>query len=215
MPVSLFHTTVKQLQPLQHSSMTSPVVLRDVTRAAMERMFSTDSVHRRLFPSGLILRDSQSFSVGHNYSSNIALLLSDGLVAMYAGTARHGNLRSVDDITSISFGTCVPCGVTCDMLRYCIDYYGNACLDTIQHHVTRHLCDIERCVATRDNINTVTCHLYAPETALTESVRSELFDFVQYSLKIGTFVNRQREYLQCVVNVTEDPRNLSVIRHKL
>lgn len=195
------------------SSQAIASVTSRVDQTVIERLFQDHDIHTRLFPSGIIVRDSQSFGVGPSYLSNVALLCGDRLTAIYVTSTRgHGS----HGYRALSFGSCVECGAERDMLRYCVDYYGDACLDCVIYHVTQHLRVLVTSLssaASAVTARTVTCQLYAPEAVLTSDMRTRLFDAMTSSF--GVYVNRKREYRQCVVDVKDDPWRLNEVRHKL
>ena len=165
-------------------------------------MFSRHDDVMRLFPSGILMRDSQSFAIGSDVTSNVDLICSDGLTCMYTSRDRNG------DVSALSLGTTVPCGHSANLLRHCIDYYGTSSSDVIQHHVIRHLCDVMSVLnySHGGNITHVTCHLYVPSDIMTSLMRDQTFDFVAHALNLSEYVNRKRSASQCVVDVIDDPR---------
>jgi len=194
-----------------YSSVKADLFTVKADESTLKTIFKDSKTSRYLFPSGILIRDSQPFSVGNQYLSNIHLLLSDRLTAMYV-THPYSDINS--GFKALSFGTGVDCGVTLNMMRYCIDYYGNPCIVDIKHHVTKHLQELSHLVINSPIAKTLTCQFYAHETVLTESMREELFNFMA-SMISDVYVNRKREYRQCVVDVLDDPRRLATVQHKL
>ena len=211
MPVDECIKRILELRRTEQTLMTSATAVHAVDKQlTLETVFTTPALHAHLFPSGVIVRDSQSFAVGEQFLSNVPLLLSDRLVAIYTSTCSD----AAGDVTSLSFGTCVECDVTCDMLRYCIDYYGNACVPTMKSHVLKHLNDLEQqCTLPNVKAKTVTCHFYSLEAVTSDEMRREIFDFMQFRLNFGSYVNRKRTQTQHVVN--ENPQYSRQVLHKL
>ena len=130
------------------------------SRDDLEQTFKVDSVRRSLFPSGVLVRDSQSFGVEERFADfNIPLILADRLAAMFA--TRHDVSK---ELTSLSFGTALESSVSRKILRYVIDYYGPADVDVIKRHVLEHLLEVlPGCVRASEPSDVVCLVLFLPD----------------------------------------------------
>ena len=180
-----------------------------VSKLKLRQIFATHSDVTRLFPSGVLLRDSQSFAVGSDVISNVDLIATDRLTCMLASRDTQY------DVTALSFGTTVPCGQSGHLLRHCVDYYGSKSSDVIHSHVLQHLHELKLQLNAHADCTHVTCHLYAPADVMTSSVRASTFDLVCGVLGSGEYTDRTRCVLQCAVDIPEDPRSLGVNPNKL
>ena len=136
-----------------------PVHVTSASRDDLEEAFKVESVRRSLFPSGVLVRDSQSFGVEERFARfNIPLILADRLAAMFA--TRHDVTNA---LTSLSFGTALESSVTRHILRYVIDYYGQADIDVIKSHVLQHLVLLPHSVRNSDTAKVVCFHVFVPK----------------------------------------------------
>ena len=171
-------------------------------------IFNNATLHERLFPTGVIVRDSQTFSVGETYTSNVTILLGDRLTSMYKTQS-----ADADRIEAVSFGTGIESSVTRRMLRYAIDYYGQADADVIKCHVLKHLFDLARCLRQSATAEVVCCHVFILHH-VTEVIGADVVqEFVWNALGFGPC--RDDGFQQCLTESTQSAREFVAALGKL
>ena len=187
---------------------------RDVTRASradLEEVFKDTATQRRLFPSAVLVRDSQSFGVSPEFADfNIPLILADRLDAMFMTRDVTGSA-----ITSLSFGTIILSSVKRDIVRHTIDYYGSANPDVIRGHMIAHLLRTAEYMRHRTSANVVASPVFLPGSVddVIDFHRDVASCFEHESLGFRNDPLVFRE--QCVAITKQDPRTEAGLSHKL
>ena len=200
MPKQNLLSTVDELRTkISSTSFQNLPHLTPASRDDLEQAFKVDSVRRSLFPSGVLVRDSQSFGVEERFADfNIPLILADRLAAMFA--TRHDVSK---ELTSLSFGTALESSVSRRILRFTIDYYGAADADVIKRHVFEHLLNVlPKCVRASDTAEVVCFSIFLPDY-IHDVIR---FDDVNESVAgaLGLEKCDMTEY-QCFGIINENP----------
>ena len=164
MPRNEFYTALLRLEALRDQQALPFPCTNLVTRAYradLEAVYRSASAQRRLFPSGVLVRDSQSFGVAPHFTDfNVPLILADHLDAMF---------MTRDDVTgseiaSFSFGTPILSSVERDILRLVVDYYGTASADVIRSHLVEHLLRLRLTLDGCPNAKVVCCVVFLPKS---------------------------------------------------
>ena len=164
MPRNEFSRALLRLEDLRDKHALPCPCVSHVTRAYradLEAVYRSASAQRRLFPSGVLVRDSQSFGVAPHFTDfNVPLILADHLDAMFM--TRDDVAGS--EVASFSFGTPILSSVKRDILRLVVDYYGTASADVIRSHLVEHLLrlpvDLDRCPSAK----VVCCVVFLPKS---------------------------------------------------
>ena len=163
-------------QMLKRSEISLPnTQVTSASRGDLEEVFKVESVRRSLFPSGVLVRDSQSFGVEERFARfNIPLILADRLAAMFA--TRHDVTNA---LTSLSFGSAPESSVTRHILRYAIDYYGQADVHVIKGHVLQHLLLLPRSVRNSQTAKAVCVSLFIPDYIHDVILSDDVYSFLE------------------------------------
>ena len=211
------HKFLQQLSLLNRGLWNVRLPLSEINHATkhdLMRIFLSNNAEK-LFPDRVVVRDSQSFTVGSQYLSNIDLLLGDRLHAMYMTQSPMG---PDSRITSISFGTGIESNVDRHRMRYCIDYYGIADCDVIKGHLFKHLQEIRTCLERSALATVVVMHIFMPKLVYDVINAEELDPFVWQELGFGRPFEDDTVTVvveQCVVDSKVHPRELAKIKGKL